>query len=139
VVQFTDQVPADPLILLLYPPRPGGGGTSALYEDDGSSFDYTHGAFARRAIVLHAAAGELRIVLSACEGSHVPPARQLILRVVGEKRRPARVLVNGHVTPEHTAETRGPDSARWEEDTKSGEILLKMPDRRDSVTVIITY
>jgi len=139
VVQFTDEASLDPLILLLFPPHPGGGGTSDLYEDDGSSFEYAHGAFARRAIGLRSTDRELRVILSASEGSYVPPARQLVLRVAGEARRPTRVLVDGRVTPERIMETGGRESASWEEDAKSGGILLKMPDRRESVTVIITY
>jgi alpha-glucosidase len=137
-VQYTEQAPTGPLTLLLYPPAPGTEGTSALYEDDGSSFDYARGAFARRRITLGADANTLHITLSPRDGSYLPPTRQLALAVVGELRRPSRVTVNGSVTPERTTET-GRSGAAWEFDPKSGGISVKIPDHPGSVTVIITY
>jgi alpha-glucosidase len=138
VVQYTDEAPVDPLTFLLYPPDPGERGTSAMYEDDGSSFDYTRGAFARREVELSAAARSLRVALGSREGSFVPPPRQLVLKVVGESRRPTGVTVDGRVTPERTGETPV-GSEGWEFNSKSGGIDVKIPDRPGRVTVIITY
>ncbi len=137
VVQYTDQGPVDPLTVLIYPPARGSAGMSTFYEDDGSTFDYTRGAFARRTIEQRAGDNKLRITLSRAEGTFTPPQRQLAIRLVGERRRPARVLVNGTVTREWEAGRSEP--VGWEIEADSEQFLLKMPDTRESVTVIITY
>lgn len=139
VLQFSDQEPADPLTFLVYSPDPGKSDSSAFYEDDGLTFAYARGVFARRKISQRASERELRIVLGSSEGSFVPSARQLVLRLAGERRRPARVLVNGRVTPQWTAGQPRPQPASWQTDPESGEISVKMPDSRQSVTVIISY
>src|SRR5262245_18043747 len=43
-VQYVSEKPADPITLLVYA---GADGAFTLYEDDGVSYDYEHGAFAR--------------------------------------------------------------------------------------------
>jgi alpha-glucosidase len=139
VLQFSDQAPIDPLTLLVYPPDPGGTGTSLLYEDDGNTFAYARGVSARRAVEQHATEKSLRITLTDMEGSYAPPARRLVLQVAGRGGRPTRVEVNGSVTPEWTTETRGRESVVWQFEPKSKGILLKMADQSRSVTVVITY
>ncbi len=129
VLQFTDEAPADPLTVLVYPPSAGNNGSSALYEDDGTTFGYTRGAYARRSILQAASSKDLRITVGPREGTYDVPPRQLVVHLVGEPRRPSSVLVNGRVTQEWRRET----------DSKSGDILVKLPDTRESVTVIITY
>jgi alpha-D-xyloside xylohydrolase len=45
---YTGEKPADPLTLYVYA---GADGAFTLYEDDGESYDYEHGAFARIPLV----------------------------------------------------------------------------------------
>ncbi len=139
MLQYSDQEPTDPLTLLLYPPDSGGKGFSMFYEDDGLTFEYARGVYARRTIEQQVAEKELRIALGASEGTYNPPSRRLVLHLVGERRRPARVAVDGHVTQEWTGGAGGREEGRWEFDPKSGDILVKMADRKQSMTVIITY
>lgn len=139
VLQFSDQAPIDPLTLMIYPPEPGGTGISVLYEDDGNTFEYARGVFARRAVKQQATGRNLRITLTETEGSYAPPARQLVLQVAGIPRPPARVEVDGSVTPEWTTEARGQMPVGWQFEPNSKGILVRMPDGSRSVTVIITY
>jgi alpha-glucosidase len=139
VLQFSDQAPIDPLTLLIYPPDPGGTGMSTLYEDDGNTFAYARGVFARRAVKQQATRRNLRITLTDTEGAYAPPARQLLLHIVGNGARPTTVEVNGNVTPEWTTEAREHESVGWQFEPNSRGILVKMPDQPQSVTVIITY
>jgi alpha-glucosidase (family GH31 glycosyl hydrolase) len=82
IKQFVDEPVDAPLTLTVYP---GGDGVSAMYEDDGRSFDYKRGAFMRMEMAWRDADRSLTLRLA--KGSRMrPPARRRIqVRVAGEK------------------------------------------------------
>ena len=57
-IQYTGEKPADPVTLYVYA---GADGRFTLYEDDGLTYDYEHGAFARIPILWDEARSTLTI------------------------------------------------------------------------------
>src|SRR4051794_27483444 len=87
VVQHTGEMPGQPLEVMLFP---GGVSERWLYEDDGDSFDYRLGAYARRRF---AANGDT-IDISAPEGMYRPKARALEL-IIRSRADAAKVSLQG--------------------------------------------
>jgi alpha-glucosidase len=117
VVQHTGEMAGKPLEVTLFP-------SSApserwLYEDDGISFDYKRGAFARRRF---AARADGSIEIGAPEGTYRPQPRQLVLTVRG-RASASRVTVNGAETKE------------WS--VRDGSLVIRMPDRFERTEIRI--
>jgi alpha-glucosidase len=137
-VQFSDQSPIDPLTFTAYPPSAGKSGRSEYYEDDGISFRYRSGEYLRRTITVGTGEGSVTLVLSACEGSYIPPDRVLVLRVAGQQK-PREVRLNGGIAREQTGVTSPREGACWRFDAESGGLSIVMKDTRNPVTAIIRY
>lgn len=78
VVQFTGQMPGNPLRVLVAPAKDS---TASLYEDDGESLDYRNGGFMERQFHQHSDERGTTIEISAPEGSYRPQARALVLEL----------------------------------------------------------
>ncbi len=76
--QYVDEKALDPLTLLVFP----GEGEFALYEDDGRTFAYERGEWRVTRYVVRRRDNQL-LVSASREGRYQPPARQLLLQVVG--------------------------------------------------------
>ena len=76
-VSNTDELP-ELLILHVYA---GADASFTYYDDDGSTFDYQSGAYARRDIVYHA--GQQKITLSDVSGTFVSPVKEMKLVLHG--------------------------------------------------------
>lgn len=78
-VQFSDEKPLAPLTLDVYP----GPVTSSfsLYEDDGDSPAHASGVFSRVAYTLESTPTGARLTAGERDGTFVPPARTLVVRV----------------------------------------------------------
>lgn len=61
VKQHTGQTSDEPVLLTVYP---GADGHATLYEDDGASFAYRHGAWRKILLTWHDATGQLEIALA---------------------------------------------------------------------------
>ena len=116
VVQHTGQMPGQPLEVSLYP---SGASERWLYEDDGNSFDYRRGAFARRRFAMRA---DGTIEIGAPEGTYRPPSRTLVLTVRG-RANATRVMLNG-------TEIQG-----WS--VQNGSLVIRMPDRFERTEIRI--
>jgi alpha-glucosidase/alpha-D-xyloside xylohydrolase len=83
VRQYAQEPVTGPLALTVYP---GADGTSAMYEDDGISFEYRRGAWMRVEMVWRDATRTLTLRLA--PGSRMrPPARRTVeIRVAGDMR-----------------------------------------------------
>ena len=117
VVQHTGEMPGKPLEVTLFPSA-----TSSerwLYEDDGISFDYKRGAFARRRF---AARADGSIEIGAPEGSYRPASRTLVLTVRG-RANASHVTVNGAETKE------------WS--VRDGSLTIRIPDRFERTEIRI--
>jgi hypothetical protein len=90
-----------------------------LYEDDGQTFDYTRGEFARRRFSMRADGAATVIEVSAPEGSYRPAARDLVLRLRGDAK---RVSVGG---------------APAEFMARDGVVEVKVPDRFERIQIRI--
>ncbi len=91
VVQFSDENPANPMTLTVYP---GANASSRYYEDDGISFDYQRGVYLRREFIQRSDAAGTTLTLTKAEGSYVPSRRLLTIRFVDVGARPTHVKVN---------------------------------------------
>jgi alpha-glucosidase len=69
VVQYTDEIPAGPLELRVYP---GTHCAGAIYLDDGHTFDYLQGKYLRQSLTCESDANSLHLKFHAREGSYVP-------------------------------------------------------------------
>jgi alpha-glucosidase len=76
-LHYADERPLDPLTLDLYP----GNGAFTLYEDDGHSFEYESGQFSTTSYTLRMTEERLVCEIGAREGTYVPAARRLLIRV----------------------------------------------------------
>jgi alpha-glucosidase len=114
VVQHTGQMPGQPLEVTLFPSPSS---ERWLYEDDGSSFDYQRGAFARRRFAVRA---DGTIEIGAPEGSYRPSSRSMVLTIRSTSA--TTVTVNGA-------------PADWS--AKDGSVVIKMPDRFERTEIRI--
>ncbi len=72
----------------------GGNSSFTHYEDDGSTFDYQNGNFAKRLIENKSSEG--KVVLSAVDGSYTSPAKKLKIVLHGLDEHTEYVTINGH-------------------------------------------
>jgi len=82
VVQSTDQMPGNPLRVLI---APADESESSLYEDNGESLDYRHDDFMKRNF--HQTSNDQKMIvdLSAPQGSYRPQTRALILETWSDR------------------------------------------------------
>jgi len=98
--QNTDEVPAGPLTMDIYP---GSDGENSLYTDDGHSLDYRRGVFFRRTVAVSGTGGTIRLALGATEGDYRPwwSTYQLVVHGIGQA---SQVSVDGRgVAAEYNA------------------------------------
>jgi alpha-glucosidase (family GH31 glycosyl hydrolase) len=81
VRQYTDEPVKEPMTLVVYP---GADGTSTLYEDDGTSFDYRTGE--AMSIVMSWSNAARRLSLNLAAGSRMlpPSPRTFAVRLAGQ-------------------------------------------------------
>ncbi|WP_017715556.1 glycoside hydrolase family 31 protein [Kamptonema formosum] len=79
VMQYADERPLDELRLRIWP----GNGEWAFYEDDGKTFEYQTGAWAITTYIVRPHGEEILVAIGAREGNWTPPARDIIVEVVG--------------------------------------------------------
>jgi alpha-glucosidase len=115
VVQHTGQMPGQPLDVVLFPSATPS--ERWLYEDDGNTFDYRHGAYMRRRFAAYRDGNALVVDIGAPEGSYRPKARSLVLTVRG--------VTATHVT------------APGKVETKDGSVIVTMPDTFQPTTIRI--
>ncbi len=79
VMQYVDEHPLDHLTLRIW----AGTGEWTLYEDDGHSFDYRHGAWATTTYRVGTDGQQTIIEISAREGEWTPRSREVIVELIG--------------------------------------------------------
>jgi alpha-glucosidase len=95
---YTGQKPVDPLIVNVWPLKPGQTSTYSAYEDSSQSVDYQRGVFARTPIKATQTGDTLKVEIGPVEGSYpgMLKARGYELRLPADWP-PASVTVNGVV------------------------------------------
>jgi alpha-glucosidase len=121
VIQHTGEVPKGPLTLAVYP-APGCSGS--VYSDDGHTFDYQKGVYARFAVTCDSTSG-LSVRVGKTEGTFAPWFRQLELQVFGRDRRPQSVEVDGKPVSDF----------EWNEKTQS--VSVRFPYTRAGANVTL--
>ena len=84
LTESTSETPKGPLTLRVFPPAPGEPCAGEVYQDDGVSFDFQKGKFARLKLTCSASAdGAVTVQVAAREGSFQPWWNALRVEVVG--------------------------------------------------------
>jgi alpha-glucosidase len=97
----TGEKPVDPLIVNVWPLKPGESSSYAVYEDSGVSVQYQNGVFARTPIKATQTGDTLRVEIGPASGSYpgMLKARGYELRLPADWP-PAAVMVNGKTVPQ---------------------------------------
>ncbi len=95
-MHYTGEKPVDPLIVNVWPLKPGASSTYSVYEDSGVAVDYQHGVYACTPIKASQDGDTLRVEIGPAEGSYpgMPADRGYQLRLPADWP-PASVTVNG--------------------------------------------
>ncbi len=125
VVQFTGQMPGNPLHVLV---APGRDSRASLYEDDGESLDYRQGQYLLRHFHQISADGQTTIEISAPNGSYRPVPRDLILELWTD-RKPKSVSVQ---TP-----AAGAVPVSWT--VSNGLLTVRMADPFVAMKCVVQY
>lgn len=136
VVQHTGEMPGQPLVVSLFP---GASSERWLYEDDGSSFEYREGEFARRRFTSRPDGTGQLVEIGAPEGSWRPRSRAIHVRLISQQE-PRSVVVragNAAASSLQRLSDEELDKAERGWTFADGAILIKLPDRFEPVTVRI--
>jgi alpha-glucosidase len=96
VTQSTSEVPNGPLTVRVFLPTKGEACAGEVYTDDGHSFDFRKGAFARVHFSCSVAAdGSVHVEIAKQEGNWRPWWHDYRVEVVSQKPKTTRALVNG--------------------------------------------
>jgi alpha-glucosidase len=132
VLQYSDQLPIDPLTLSVFV---ADSARTEYYEDDGRSFEYQKGIFAKRTIQMIRKDKQLRLVIGRVEGSYNYPDRSLRLKFVGVETQPSFVRLGGKALPMSNSLESVPTG--WIFDSTSGTVEVKMPDLRSEIVISV--
>jgi alpha-glucosidase len=119
LTQDTMQTPKGPLELRVYPPlAPGGECSGSVYWDDGHSFAYQRGDYARQQFSCAATANGLSVTLGKREGSYVPWWNDVDVVVVGAAGKAKATDAQNH-------------SLKTSYDAKAGALHVMVPASAD--------
>jgi alpha-glucosidase len=95
-MQYTGEKPVDPLMVNVWPLKPGAKSSYSVYEDSGKSVEYQQGVYACTPIAAAQDGDTLRVEIGPAQGSYpgMPKTRGYELRLPGDWP-PAAVTVNG--------------------------------------------
>jgi alpha-glucosidase len=112
-MEYVGQMPVDTLTLCVFPAESGMQQMSLLYEDDGSSFAYTTGVYARRTFTVRSARNTQICEVSAVQGSYASATHTLAFRFMASTTPPQRVTVDGKRIEQRTAAPASSASSWW--------------------------
>ncbi len=100
-MRYTGEKPVDPLIVDVWPLKPGTKSNYSLYEDSGASVEYQNGIFARTPIKAAQEGDALRVEIGPAEGTYpgMAKTRSYELRLPADWP-PASVTANGSRIPQ---------------------------------------
>jgi alpha-glucosidase len=130
VVQYTGEMPGNPLCILIAPAPESDG---SLYEDDGRSLNYAHGEFQERHFHQTRSDSRITVDVTPAGGSYLPQSRALQLELWSERGPRAVTLAEGDaagrvLTKTSVAALPGMDEGwAWASNT----ITVKTRDRFD--------
>ena len=124
LIQNTNETPAGPLELRVYP---GPNCAGSLYLDDGHTYAYQNGGFARIAYSCADSRGALTITSSPKRGSYQPWWSDIHLDIYGVKQSPKEIRAGRRVLND------------WKFDPASQSVTLTLPDSRSGWTLRVAY
>jgi alpha-glucosidase len=92
VMDYVDQHPVTQLTVEMFPAAQRS--TFDYYDDDGSTYNYEHGAYFRQSLAVQRSGETVRVETGAVEGSYTPPLKFYLLKIHGG----AASAVNGGST-----------------------------------------
>lgn len=133
LVESTNERPAGPLTLRVYPPMSAGEDCrGSLYLDDGVSFAYTTGKLLRREFTCQVTPNGIAVRISPEQGSFAPWWKQLSIEIYGATRAAASV----RMLPLDDSETVSITSVY---DAEHHRITAFAPDLEKGLEVQLTY
>jgi alpha-glucosidase len=136
VIQHTGEMPGQALEVMLFP---AASSERSLYEDDGNSFDYQHGAFLRRTFTQHRDSSTITIDVSAPEGSYHPKGRPIVLIARGQGDAAQVTIQSGSAAAVPLPRQNTADFAHAERgwSVEDGSVRIKFPDPFEATHVRI--
>ena len=130
---YTGEKPVDPLIVNVWPLKPGTSSSYSVYEDSGVSVEYKRGEFARTPIKATQSGDTLRVEIGPVEGGYsgMLENRAYELRLPDDWP-PAAVTVNGQPVPQGQVGKRG-----WTYEGNTLTTIISVPSSSvaDQVTI----
>ncbi|TNJ65502.1 DUF5110 domain-containing protein [Paenibacillus hemerocallicola] len=125
-MDYIGQLRVETLTLDIYP---GPLGEFVLYEDDGATFDYLDGGFARTRMLCEANRETTTVRISRREGAYAGMVRnrsyELIVHMEGK---PAAVRVGGQRRPDQTRRIKADPFRGWRYDRLAGTVRLHVEE-----------
>jgi alpha-glucosidase len=123
IVQNVDEAPQGPLEINVYP---GSNCQGSLYEDDGNTFAYKHGEFARTQFTCDESSTNIDLHISKAEGNYKGWWHSLKIKVYGMESPPKNLSIDGVTLKD------------WSFDQSSGSVLVIIGAPLSSSLVSIT-
>jgi alpha-glucosidase len=124
IVQHTEEKPAGPLELRVYPGRDCRG---SLYLDDGRTYAYSRGEYLRVNYSCQPAMDSLAMTISGHQGSYPPWWEEVRVEVFGMQKAPQEVRAGGRTL------------AGWTYNSKQQAVTLTLPDSSSGWTIVLRY
>jgi alpha-glucosidase len=132
LVQSTDETPQGPLSLRVYPPvKDGEPCTGSVYLDDGVTYNFKKGEYARESFTCERTADGLAVEVKPREGSFAPWWSELSVEVYGASKDATEASMQG--ADGHATQV----PARF--DAAHHRIIAVVPDNGKGVEVKLTY
>ncbi len=133
LVQSTDETPHGPLTLRVYPPEKNGEPcTGSVYLDDGVSYNFRKGDYAREEFTCADTAHGLTVTVKPRTGSFTPWWSDLAVEVYGVDSAAVRASVSG-------ASANGPRSVPITYDSSHHSVTATVPDDGKGLELKLTY
>jgi alpha-glucosidase len=131
VMQYVGQTQASPITLDIYP---GGSSSYTMYEDDGISFNYESGTFAKTTIECKAGSDISTVTVKARQGTYNPGARDYLIKMHLVTALNS-VLVNGTALGSKTYSELSGGQNGWNYDAANNIAFARFADSATTMTV----
>jgi len=135
VVQYTDEAPINPLTLDIFPAADS---TASHYEDDGFSYEYERGNYARTRFRCRQTPQQIVLEISQREGGYVPAPRSYLLKFEAVDKGPQQVQRGDRDLPRISNLAGLRQSTQgWTYDRVKKSVWVKFPDEGRAETVVV--
>jgi alpha-glucosidase (family GH31 glycosyl hydrolase) len=130
VIQWVDQLPADPLTLDIYPSAPAAATSYNMYEDDGISQGYQGGAYSTTKFTADNTSGHMVVGIGAQVTAKYTYSGQIcgrtyVLKINGQAAAPAGVSRDGNMVATSSATAFGTATEGWYYDAAAKTVWVK--------------